>query len=263
LRSTAKACVVPSTLALCAAGVAFASCSSRSEGSNVEPQGPDAGADANFALQFDGLSYATTGTAGFPAAYAPQTVSLWVRYVSSNPQIFVTLRLDTQSGVAVGIQNGTLAAWATYADQPLVQAPALPSIGSWHHVEFVFDPSDAGPVDTLYVDGVVSATGNALGDNRTPISSWVGSFDGLTQLFQGDIDELRIWNLARTGAGVLQEMYGTIGPSEPGLVAYFDCNEVLGTRVPDLSGNGNDMTLGGGVVGRMPILVPSNVPPAQ
>jgi hypothetical protein len=45
-------------------------------------------------------------------------------------------------------------------------------------------------------------------------------------------------------------------------MAYFDCNAIEGTRLPDQSGNGNDATLGGGILAYMPTLVPSDVPSA-
>jgi Concanavalin A-like lectin/glucanases superfamily len=235
-----------------------------SPGSSAEGASGDAGADANHALHFDGvLDYATTGTAGFPPAFAPQTLSLWVRYANlDGTQIFIVLRRDTESGLAVGIEGGTISAWPVYANQSLAAATSPPAPGSWHHVAFVYDPSsDAGPASTLYVDGAVSATGPTTTDNRTPLSSWIGSFDGLSEFYAGDIDELRIWNVARSVDEIQQEMNGEVSPDAPGLVAYFDCDAIYGTRVLDMSGNGNDMTLGGGVPDRMPTLVASDVPP--
>lgn len=254
----------PRRIVVCAAIAALFSCKGP-DGSNESPIFGEGGADANNALQFDGISdYATTGTAQFPPAFGPQSLSMWVKYAQSTTttQIFVALRRDTQSGVAVGMQHGTVAAWSVYGNDILVAAPSLPAPGAWHHVAFVYDPTDAAAVSTLYVDGVLSATGPATTNNRTPLASWIGSFDGLSQFYQGDIDELRIWNVARTAGEVVQEMNGQVGASEAGLVAYFNCNAIYGTRVLDLSGNGNDMTLGGGVPDRMPTLVPSDVPPS-
>jgi hypothetical protein len=249
--------------AVCAGLAALVSCKALDE-SNESPIFADAGADANNALQFDGvLDYATSGTAQFPPAFGPQSLSMWVKYPpSTGTQIFITLRRDTQSGVAMGMEHGTIAVWSVYGNETMVAAPSPPAPGSWHHVAFVYDPADAAAASTLYVDGVLSATGPATTDNRTPLSSWIGSFDGLSQFYQGDIDELRIWDVARTADEIVQEMNGEVSASEPGLVAYFNCDAIYGTRVLDMSGNGNDMTLGGGVHDRMPALVPSDVPPS-
>ncbi len=220
----------------------------------------------NGALEFDGeLDYASTGTAGFPSSSSPQTISLWVQYAAAaNTQIFVSLRTDFASGVNVGIRDGQLAAWTVYAGALLVATTKLPSVGTWHHVAFVLNgPAEGGTVHTVYVDGVASATGTGSPDRLTPLSSWLGSLDGLmtSDFFMGDMDEIRIWSVAQQASDVALDMNGESSPTAPGLEAYFNCNAIYGTRVRDNSGNGNDATLGGGDPTRMPTLVASDVPP--
>jgi len=232
-------------------------------GSGTSPP-PDAGPTGNFALHFNGTTdYATTGTAGFPSGQVPQTISLWVRYAAADStQTFVSLREDFASGIQVVIRDGTIAVWTVFGDVKLAEAPTPPLAGVWHHVAYVLDVPDGGYSNTLYIDGAVSATTTATPNQRTPVMSWIGSLDGTQDFFAGDLDEIRVWHLARTGEEVLEEMRGQVASKEPGLVAYFDCNVIQGTRVPDDSGNGNDATLGGGDPRYMPTLVPSDVPPA-
>ena len=235
--------------------------------------GPDDGAAPevtvlpNHALHFDGVGdYATCGTAGFPSAANPQTLSLWVRYGApagdgdSGAQVFLALRRDQTTGVELGIRGGTLAAWTVYGTRTLAAAPSLPPAGVWHHVAFVLDAGDAGAVASLYVDGVLSASGAAEPNALTPIACWIGSPDGTADLFAGDMDEIRVWNVARTAAEVAEEMQGGAPPPQRGLVAAFDGDEIAGSRLPDRSGNDNDATLGGGDPTRMPTLVPSGLP---
>ncbi len=214
------------------------------------------------ALAFHAGDFATTGTAGFPTANIPQTLSLWVQYASgSGTQVFLSLRSDFASGVNLGIRDGQVAAWPVYAGPPLVATSTLPAAGTWHHVAFVLDRSDAGgPVETLYVDGAVVATATMTPEKLTPLQSWIGSIDGTNDDFVGQVDEIRIWNEARTSAQVQDDMSGATPANAQGLVAYFDCDSIVGTRLPDASGSGNDATLGGGDPTRMPSLVPSTVP---
>jgi hypothetical protein len=216
----------------------------------------------NHALSFDGVAdFATSGTAGFPTGAAPQTISLWVRYPQpSDTEAFIVLRRDEASGVEFGIRSGTLEAWTVFGGRTLVEAPALPPAGVWHHVAFVLAPSDGGVEAALYVDGGLSATGTTEPNNLTPISCWIGSHDGLSELYEGEMDEIRIWNVERTGEEIVQEMQGSVSATQPGLVAFFDGDEIEGDRLPDKSGNGNDATLGGGDATRMPTLVPSGLP---
>lgn len=212
----------------------------------------------NQALSFDGMrDFVTTGTAGFPTAGQPQTISLWLRYSSAaGTQTVVVLRTDNVSGVALGFRYGTIAVWSVFSSKIFVQAPAPPSPDTWHHVAYVFD----GGFSTLYIDGTTAAVSSSGQDNRTPSSCWIGSWNGLTQFYAGAIDELRIWRVARSASEIGQEMAGQVDSNSTGLVAYFSCDSVIGTRLPDNSGNGNDGTLGAGDPRFMPTLIPSTVP---
>jgi hypothetical protein len=221
---------------------------------------PEAGS-TNYALLFDGLDdYASTGTAGFPAGNMPQTISLWVLYASaSGTQAIVTLRSDFASGVMLGFRDGILGAFPVYTlnSRALVAAPTPPPPLTWFHLAYVYD----GTTAYLYIDGAAVATSAASPNIQIPTTSWLGSIDGYNDFFAGEMDEIRIWSIARKASDVLADMQGTVLDDAPGLVAYFDCNEVCGTRMPDQSGNGNDATLGGGDPTLMPQLIPASIPP--
>jgi hypothetical protein len=251
-------------LAVFAAFAVFApACTDTSDGGDAEaPYDGTTESLPNGALEFGTGDFATTGTAGFPTANAPQAISLWVQYATgSGSQVFLSLRSDFASGVNLGIHDGQIAAWPVYPGPVLVATSTLPTAGAWHHVAFVLDRTDAGaPSETLYVDGVAAATATVAPDKLTPLASWIGSLDGTSDDFAGVMDEIRIWNVARTSAQIQDDMNGTTAADAPGLAAYFDCDSIHGTRVPDVSGNGNDATLGGGNPARMPSLVPSTVP---
>jgi Concanavalin A-like lectin/glucanases superfamily len=226
--------------------------------------GRDAGpvAAGNHALRFDGaMDYATAGTAGVPPGNQPQTVSMWVRFTSGGGrQTIFTLRRDMRSGLQIGIRDQSIAAWNVFGDDILVQSPALPTAGAWHHVAYVLDDTDGGVAATLYVDGQVSASTLPSPNYLTPLECWIGSLDGTAEFYGGDVDELRVWSVARSAAEIAMDMAGTVANDAPGLIAYFDCDGVAGTRVRDLSPLGNDMTLGGGDSEHEPALVPSDVP---
>lgn len=51
--------------------------------------------------------------------------------------------------------------------------------------------------------------------------------------FEGQIDEVRIWNIARTPGEVQQTLYTTIGGSEPGLAAYYQMSDGVGLVLTD------------------------------
>lgn len=200
------------------------------------------------------------GTADFPAGNKPQTISLWVWYASTaGTQAIVTLRSDFASGLVLGIRDGTLGAFMVnpLTGGTLVAIETPPPPQTWIHVAYVYDGSTA----SLYVNGAVAATNAVSANIQIPTTSWLGTLDGYSQFFAGEMDEIRIWSVARKPSDILADMQGTVASNAPGLVAYFDCNEACGTRMPDESGNGNDATLGGGDPAFMPQLVAADVPP--
>ena len=75
-------------------------------------------------------------------------------------------------------------------------------------------------------DGVVIN----IGDNPT----WPGRF------WNGKVDEVRIWNVARTDAEIQSNMSIELTGSEAGLVAYYPMNEGTGIVVEDMSSNSNN-----------------------
>ncbi len=221
------------------------------------------GGGAGYALSFDGTqSYATAADANFPSANATQTVEMWIRYPpvpATATQALFAARQDVVNGLVVGFHGGQLAAWRVYVDRVLVQAPALPAANTWHHVAFTFDAKTT--TEVLYVDGTAVDTEMNATDQRTPTSVWLGTLDGTRELFSGLMDEVRVWNVARTAAQVAADRAHTPPGPAAGLIAYWTFDDAdSGGRAMDASGNGNTVTLGDGVAARMPSRVSSDAP---
>lgn len=116
----------------------------------------------------------------------------------------------------------------------------------WHHVAAVYDPT-ANKKITLYVDGIVSATGNFSATPATTAGNVVigRRIDGANP-FGGDIDEFRLWNIALTDSDVLAHMNGEICAPPANLVLYYTMNggtangsNAAVTSLTDQSGNNN------------------------
>ena len=221
------------------------------------------GATAGYALSFDGVrQYATAGDAYFAPVGGPMTLELWVNYAAAtNTQDFLALRTSlpngSESGVQIGIHDGALAVWRAFVDRVLVQAPTTPAAGAWHHVAYTFDAT----FDVLYVDGAVVDTEQNPTDSHTPTSAWLGTYDGYTNLFKGDLDEVRVWTVTRSPSQIVTDMQHSSGQADSDLVAYWTFDDATDVgRSVDLSGHGNDVTFGDGVAGWMPLRVPSDIP---
>ncbi|MEZ4721484.1 MAG: LamG-like jellyroll fold domain-containing protein [Flavobacteriales bacterium] len=121
----------------------------------------------------------------------------------------------------------------------------------WTHVAFVLN-SGTG---YLYVNGTQVATGN-LSTVNTPSGNTnlrIGErVPGGSIPFPGSIDEVRIWNYARSSAEINASMNDEFCSIPTGLVAYYKFNEGVAagtntglTSAPDVSGSGNSGTLSG------------------
>ncbi|MEQ6121775.1 LamG-like jellyroll fold domain-containing protein [Reichenbachiella sp. MALMAid0571] len=119
--------------------------------------------------------------------------------------------------------------------------------GEWHHVAAVRDGTDM----IVYVDGIVEVTGSTTNNPSNTADVRIGSFNGASAYFDGQMDEVRIWNVARAQAEIINNM-GKVLTSATGLVASYDFNVGIPggtntglTTLPDITGNGNDGTLSG------------------
>ncbi len=66
---------------------------------------------------------------------------------------------------------------------------------------------------------------------------------GISSPFAGTIDEVRIWNYARSQTEIRRDMCRRLTGNEPGLVGYWRFDECSGNIAFDASGNGNHGTL--------------------
>jgi len=115
----------------------------------------------------------------------------------------------------------------------------------WYHTAFVVD----GTSLLVYLDGILSASmviPNEVLSNTSAIFLGKVSLVSIpTRFFEGQIDELRIWNKARSGTEIHQDLSKRLTGSEPGLVGYWSFDEGSGQFVFDESPTGNNGTLGG------------------
>jgi hypothetical protein len=114
-------------------------------------------------------------------------------------------------------------------------------LNTWHHIAWTVSSTNS----QIYVDGGVVATietgGNDVGYHAA--NPTIGSV-GTRDYFDGNLDEVRIFNTVLTQAQIVAGMNQSIPGNTPNLVGYWNFNE--GTA--DLSPSGNNGTLEGGAV---------------
>jgi len=89
--------------------------------------------------------------------------------------------------------------------------------GKWHHIAFIRQ----GTILFFYVDGVLDLTVLADQSFVNPAKISLGNIVCQGQNFRGSLDEIRIWNIARSGNELNEKMNCSLTGNEPGLLAYY------------------------------------------
>ncbi len=98
----------------------------------------------------------------------------------------------------------------------------------------------------LYVNGILQASIDVSGTLTTSEGVVINLGENPTwtgRLFNGVMDEVRVWEVARTEQEIQENMTIELTGSETGLIAYYPMNEGTGTTVSDASGNNNAGTM--------------------
>ena len=156
--------------------------------------------DDAAAVKLDGATgYVSLGTTNLPAANGTETISAWVKLGStSGTQDFVALGDGAGHGVKLGLNGGTLAAF-TWAGASLVTG-TTPVDGAWHNVVYSYD----GTNNRLYVDGLAVPSTTTAHQSASTTVAYLGTYDGASELYNGAIDDVRVYNTALSTAQVGQ-----------------------------------------------------------
>ncbi len=218
----------------------------------------DAFANNNKGISFNGvdqhIEIADDTSNDISGSY---TMSCWVKYDATGPALQRPISKPSASdgtGTCIAMSN-TGAVGLTFIDgssgapNGLGSAPNTILPDTWTHVAITYD--ETTNIATVYANGtsVASGTVNPIFPNSSqPLfigTEGIGSNFLTFRRFKGEIDEVRIWNIARTQSEIMADMNQRIEP-QPGLVGLYRFNEGTGTVVNDASGfapNGNFVNL--------------------
>ena len=126
-----------------------------------------------------------------------------------------------------------------------LEVPTASLVGAWHHVAATYD----GTTRTLYLDGKAIGSDQPRSAHVMPADARnlrIGSTN-FGEFFNGSIDEVRVWNVARTAAQLNAAKGVHLLRNPAGLVAYYRFGEGSGTAAADANGvAANVGTLTGG-----------------
>ena len=113
-------------------------------------------------------------------------------------------------------------------------------VGHWSHLAVTYD----GGVVRLYVNGSeVSSRSTAGTIRQTPDPLWIGGNQPYGEYFDGEIDDVRVYDRALEPAELRAEMSGPLRRADStgrsGLVAAYEFDAGSGRRASDASGSNN------------------------
>ena len=186
---------------------------------------------AQNALNFDGTDdYVTSNFSGISGSSA-RTVEAWIRTTAiANPSSGGSQKVIMDWGtMATGTRFTFNVLWSNAIRLEVggngVSGTIPVNDGKWHHVACVWDPTATNKVK-LYVDGVLDVQGTPTVTTNSISGNFVigRRVDGVNY-FDGDIDEVKVWNVARSLSDIVADTSAEYCGLPAGLVAYYRLNE--------------------------------------
>lgn len=205
------------------------------------------------ALNFDGINDYVQTSYGGVLGNSPRTIEAWIKtskpagvqqsivdygeFNSPNGRRFTLNILGSPAVLRAEIRG-----WG-------VNGTTVLNDGVWHHVAVTYD----GASIRLYVDCVLEATAvptttvNTTTSTSLPYGVRIGNRSNInstyTSFFEGDIDEVRFWNVARSTNELTSNKNGELTIISANLTGYWKLNELSGVIANDSSFGANNGTL--------------------
>jgi hypothetical protein len=205
-------------------------------------------------LNFDGTNDFVLSANAITNNTQNQTYQAWFRIPSIpvNSDVILQRGNDGSGGwsVQMGVNaTGRLSAGISASPDTYLTGTTVLTPNTWYHATFVFENNNSL---RLYLDGNLEAS-VAIG-NRTLRNSdnrlRVGSGNIASEFFNGDIDEVRVWDVALSVTDILATKDCELDNTQTNVVVYYKFNQGFDlvnntaiTTVTDDSGNGNNGTL--------------------
>ena len=183
------------------------------------------------------------------------TVSVWIR-PTSNPNRYTAILSKTDAWVDRIMHRSFI---LNYKEGGSIQFAASPvgegeaSLYSpngiikhniWTHIAGVIDAEKN--YMKLFINGIEVSNRDfkwkeSIYRSQLPLRiGWSHENRTAQSPFVGQIDDVRIWNIARTDADIRSDMITPLNGDEPGLVGYWEFNKVTDGIISDISPNRND-----------------------
>jgi len=178
------------------------------------------------------------------------TMEAWIKPSIPTDNQKIMGKVDANAGAVfndgylLGIDNSRLAPEIWTPNNISFQEGFIPPVSTWHHVAVTFEVDGSF---NAYLNGEqvyqTSASDQNIVHDNTNFIIGIAPWDLASFMFFGNLDEVRLWNIARTGTQIRYSMFRNLTGNEPGLGLYINFDNEDGSNViQDLSSKGNDCT---------------------
>lgn len=209
-------------------------------------------ADSDSALEFDGINDYVQLSNLFDIGSSSFTVEMWVKIppigqgnLTTSERVGILFGNYGQGNGNINFEVYSSGQTRYYWGNSEINKFGSKDLrdGAWHHLAFVRDKVNNKIF--VYVDGIIDIESAGVGtDFNVTALHRIGNDNRSSgnPYFHGQIDEVRIWNIARSESQLREYMCEDV-TAQSGLLSYYKMSEASGTTLPDNTGDGNTGTL--------------------
>jgi hypothetical protein len=179
-------------------------------------------AGSGKSLEFDGTDdCAIDETCSIDLTSIPFTIEFWAKRSNNNQTDVIIAQTDTAQGLSIGFTATNEFIFSLGSD---MASTNVYTETVWHHWAVSFDNTNY--TQTIYCDGEW-ITQNTAGDSYDLTGIfYIGCGANQTNHFEGQLDDIRIWQTVRTQEEIQNNMYVPLQEiDEPDLLVYWRIDE--------------------------------------
>ncbi|NRS89780.1 hypothetical protein HNQ02_002712 [Flavobacterium sp. 7E] len=202
-------------------------------------------------LNFDGVDDAVRVPAGINIANSSFTIEFDVQRSTFDNQDYIISQGEeiNNNGLHIGFRNNNEFTFAFWFNDINIPVANFVSDNQWHHWACVYNVTNK--TREVYQDGIlVGSQNNVLPYTGSGILTLGGVKQNNGNNLKGSIDDVRIWNTARTAQQISDSRNCELQGNETGLVSYYKFNQGVDAQsnltvatLTDATANGNNGTL--------------------
>jgi hypothetical protein len=155
---------------------------------------------------------------------------------------YAEMGADTCNGVSNGIHHARFFFRGSDGSVNNAEATTDLKLNTWYFLTGTYDGSSL----KIYINGNLETTTSVSKTvTASNVNFLIGKMNNATYPYyvKGQIDDVRIYNYARSAAQIAADASGKDAPTGASPVAWYKMDECQGTTINDSSGNGNTGTL--------------------